>query len=217
MTPPIRDPRAGQDAPAAPRKIALVGLRASGKSSVGELLARQRGRPFVDLDEEIERLWLEDQEEPGARDPDSLERTLGEAMREPEPLPAGEILMILGEPAFRRIEAHALREVLARPEPLVLACGGGVVIDAENRRRLRQEAWVIWLQAPSIELARRLQADSTFRPSLTGSGMLEELATLGAQRQPWYEEVAHLAFRTEGLTPDQVARVVGSGLGSVGA
>lgn len=195
MSPPVRDPRAGQEAPAAPRKIALVGLRGSGKSSVGALLALQLRRSFVDLDRELERAWA----------------------REHERLSAGEVLAREGEPVFRALESRVLFEALAAPEPLVIACGGGVVTGEENRRRLRAEAWVIWLQAPVDELARRLRGDTTFRPPLSGAGTIEELGALGEQRRVWYEEVAHLVFRTEGLTPEQVARVVGSGLGGLGA
>jgi len=196
---PIRDPRAGQDQTSAPAKIALVGLRGSGKSTVGDVLARELGREFVDLDLEIERLYA------------------AESAEEP-PLSAGEILLALGEPAFRRIESAALSEVLARPEPLVLACGGGTVIDAENRARLRASAWVVWLEAPPEELARRVASDPTPRPPLTpagvaqGAGSAAEMRAVLDARREFLEEVSHLRIRTEGLSPEQVARMLRGGL-----
>jgi len=197
MSPPIRDPRAGQDQTRSPAKIALVGLRGSGKSTVGALLARELGREFVDLDLEIERAYREAHADEG-------------------PLRAGEILARVGEPEFRDLEARALSEVLARNAPLVLACGGGVVISEQNRARLRDSAWVVWLEAPVEELARRLADDPTPRPALTAAagGSAEELAALRDARQLWYERVSHLRIRTEGLTPAEVARVLRAGFGA---
>ena len=200
MSPPIRDPRAGQDQTSAPAKIALVGLRGAGKTTVGELLARDLARPFVDLDDEIERL---------------------QQLAQPSqpPLRAGEILARVGEPEFRALESLALANVLGGPAPLVLACGGGVVLSDQNRARLRDTAWVVWLEAPIEELARRLAADPTPRPALSAAPAcsLEELRELRDARRAWYEEVAHLRIRTEGLSPADVARVLRGGLGSLQA
>jgi shikimate kinase len=200
VTPPLRDPRAGENWSHAPAKIALVGLRGSGKSTVGALLANELQRPFADLDHELERA----QQSSHPADP---------------PLRAGEILARLGEPAFRELESRALLELLGRPGPLVLACGGGVVLREENRARLREVAWVVWLDAPDEELARRLAADPTPRPPLThegqraGAASLQEIAALRAQRQRLYEEVAQLRIRTEGVLPPQVASLLRGGLG----
>lgn len=197
MSPPIRDPRAGQDQTSAPAKIALVGLRGAGKTTVGALLARDLARPFVDLDDEIERL---------------------QQLAQPSqpPLRAGEILARVGEPEFRALESLALGSVLGRPAALVLACGGGAVLSEQNRARLRDTAWVVWLEAPIEELAKRLAADPTPRPALTPAPAcsLEELRELRDARRAWYDEVAHLRIRTEGLSPDQVARLLRGGLGS---
>jgi shikimate kinase len=196
VSPPLRDPRAGQDQTRAPEKIALVGLRGSGKSAVGALLAADLGREFVDLDLEIERAHA--------------------AAHPAEPPPrAGEILARAGEPAFRALESRALAEVLGRSAPLVLACGGGAVQSEENRARLRAAAWVVWLEAPVEELARRLAADPTPRPPLgeAPACSVAELRAVGDARRPWYEEVAHLRIRTEGLAPAEVARLLRGGLG----
>ncbi len=197
----LRDPRAGQDQARTPARIALVGLRGSGKSTVGTLLGRELARPFVDLDREIERLNAES-------------RPAESALR------AGDILARLGEPLYRDLEARALRETLALRGPLVLATGGGVILRDENRALLRQETWVVWLEAPVEELARRLASDPNPRPPLTPAGRLTgsaspaELAVLRDARQGLYQEVAHLRIRTEGMSPAEVARLLRGGLGS---
>lgn len=209
MSPPIRDPRAGQDAPAVPHVIALVGLRGSGKSTVGALLAAELRREFVDLDREIERLHA------GARAEEPVGNVPG-ALAAPRALCVGEILEREGENAFRELESRALDAVLARGQGLVLACGGGVVVRESNRQRLRAQTWVLWLQAPVEELQRRLRADATLRPPLTGAGTLEELGALALQREAWYREVAHVAVRTEGLAPEQVARLLARSLPNPG-
>jgi len=210
VTPPLRDPRAGEQWSRAPAKIALVGLRGSGKTTVGALLANELQRPFADLDRELERAFASSL-------PSDPSRPAAPQLR------AGEILAHLGEDEFRTLEARVLLEVLGRPGPLVLACGGGVVLREENRARLCEVAWVVWLDAPDAELARRLAADPTPRPPLTHEGQragpasLQEIAAVRAERQRFYEEVAQLRIRTEGLLPPQVASLLRSGLGSAQA
>ena len=203
MSPGVRDPQSGAAHARVPGKIALVGLRGGGKTTVGALLARELVRPFVDLDLELERAFAaEHPSEAAAR-----------------PLRAGEILAREGEPAFRALESRVLAEVLARVHPLVLACGGGVVLDPVNRQRLRETAWVVWLDAPDEELARRLAADPTPRPALTdagrraGAASVDELRLVREQRSAAYEAASSLRIRTEGLTPEQVASILRGGLG----
>jgi shikimate kinase len=151
--------------------IALIGLRCSGKTSVGEALARRLARPFVDLDREIVAL----------------------ARREGRPEPsAGELLAAIGEPAFRALEARALRATLDAGTPCVLATGGGVVEQAANRARLAERATCVWLCVPPAELARRMRADPTPRPSLTGAGAVAEIEALAARRDPWFAALAAL-------------------------
>jgi len=153
-----------------PRPIALVGLRASGKTTLGKLLAEKLGRVFVDLDEEVSR------EDAALRGTDVLRA-------------AGEILSVEGEPKFRDLEERALERVLSRTEPLVLATGGGVVERAKNRLLLRTRARCLWLQVPVEELQRRLRADPTVRPALLGTDPVAEVPTIAARRGPWFREL----------------------------
>lgn len=150
----------------APRVLALVGLRCSGKSSLGRLWAERTGAPFADLD-------------------DLLVELADEAS-------AGELLAAVGEAEFRRRETHALAEYLDRDLPAVLATGGGAILTPTNRAILREHCLVVWLDAPPSVLAARLLADETLRPSLTGADAAQELETLAEQREPLYREVADL-------------------------
>ena len=152
----------------APRVLALVGLRCSGKSSLGRLWAERTGAPFADLDE----LLVELTDEANGS--------------------AGELLAAVGEAEFRKRETRALEEYLDLDLPAVLATGGGAILTPANRAILREHCLVVWLDAPPAVLAMRLRADETLRPSLTGADAAQELETLGAQREPLYREVADL-------------------------
>ena len=170
------------------RTVALVGLRCSGKSSVGRRLATLLALPFVDLDD----------------------RTAARGRAEgASALGAGELLEAVGLEAFRRIEAEALDEVLDGVRdggtPCVLATGGGVVETAHCRARLAREAKVAWLSVDPTELGRRLRADPTFRPSLTGADPADELAVLLKRRDPLFREVTTWKLDCEGRGIDDLA------------
>jgi 5-deoxy-5-amino-3-dehydroquinate synthase len=157
--------------------VVLVGMMGSGKSTVGPLLARRLGRPFVDLD-------------------GLLEARAGQ--------PISAIFAGDGEAAFRAQERELLAELLASGVPSVLAAGGGVVLDAANRARLRQQL-TVWLDVGPDELVARVGA-STDRPLLAG-GAAGRLRQLHDERQPLYEEVA--GMRVDGAAlPEQVAELV---------
>lgn len=160
-----------------PRPIALVGLRASGKTTLGRLLAECLGRAFVDLDDEVSR------EDAALR---------GSA----ETRPAGEILASAGEPRFRDLEERALERVLSRTDALVIATGGGVVERARNRLLLRTRARCVWLVVPVDELQRRMRADPTVRPALMGGDPAAEVPEIAARREGWFWELG--ALRIDG-------------------
>ena len=172
--------------------LALLGLRCSGKSSVGRELARLLDRELVDLDERIVRLF-------GAEDT-SPART------------AGLILEERGESRFRDLEETALVETLLAPRPLVIATGGGVVERPANRRRLAGACVCVWLRAPLPELARRMRSDPTPRPSLTGADPADELEALARRRDPWYAATADLAYDCGRRGPEEIARAIAGAL-----
>jgi shikimate kinase len=121
------------------------------------------------------------------------------------PATAGEILKSQGESAFRELESRALTELLARNARCVLATGGGVVEREENRRALAEHAVCIWLRVEAAELARRMRADATPRPSLTGEDPASEIPKLALRRDPLYAALAHTTLATAGLPPAALA------------
>ncbi|MBI5363112.1 MAG: shikimate kinase [Planctomycetes bacterium] len=169
------------------RHVALVGMRCSGKSSVGKALAQLLGAPFVDLDDELAR---------------TANATAGTARFHA----AGDVLAEWGEPTFRNLESQVLRTVLEARDGRVIATGGGAVLAPANRAQLALRARCVWLVADSEELARRLRADPTPRPSLTGIDPAEELVTLAKERAPFYAEVADFRLETAGHAPAELAR-----------
>ena len=158
------------------RHLVLVGLMGAGKSTVGRRCAKRLGRSFVDTDDLVETAAGATVAEVFARD---------------------------GEAAFRELERAAVADACAAPDPIVIAAGGGAVLDAENRRRLRGAGLVIWLQAPAAQLAQRV-GDASTRPLLRGDAAAT-LARLESVRRPAYEAAAHATIDTEDLS---VATVV---------
>lgn len=160
------------------RHIVLVGMMASGKTTVGRLLANRLGRRFVDSDEQVEA------------------RT-GHTVRE--------LFALHGEPYFRERETEALADALAMSEPTVIAAAGGVVLAEANRRALRSgTAYVVWLRAEPKTLRDRIGSDPGHRPLLDDDPDAA-LARLSAGRAPLYSEVADRVIDVAPLTPDQVA------------
>lgn len=167
------------------RSIALVGLSGTGKSTIAPLLAAHLGLgSSVDLDREIERRFGSSVEDIFAGD---------------------------GEAAFRRAESDALAEALAGP-PVVVATGGGVVLDRDNRALLRSTATVVWLRATPEHLAGRLADTAEARPLLAGDPQFA-LVRLAQEREALYAEVADLAVDVEGLDVAGVLEEVIRGVG----
>jgi shikimate kinase len=161
----------------------LIGPRGSGKSTVAALLAQSLNWAWVDADA-------------------VLERKAGCSIRE--------MFAQQGETAFRSLEAAVLQELCAL-DKTVIATGGGVVLRAENRQRLRQAGPVVWLQADVETLWQRIRGDSSSaerRPPLQNVDAREEVALVLASREALYHECANEAFETAGRTPAEVAAEV---------
>lgn len=143
----------------------LVGPMGAGKTSIGRRLAGQFGMRFVDLDHTIEA-----------------------ATGAPIPL----IFELEGEAGFRQREAVTLQQFSAS-EGIVLACGGGVVLDAGNRRQLAAHGFVVYLQTRIEHQIERLRRD-TQRPLLATPDRRQRLQALNDQRESLYREVADLCI-----------------------
>lgn len=170
-------------APAQPATIVLLGLRGSGKSTLGHALAKRLERAFVDLDDLV-----------------------AESMQMSSP---GEIIREHGIAVFREAEARALTDALAHERSHrvggVLSLGGGTPTapGAEQRLRTAQaagEVSIVYLRATPETLAARLAKTGTAsRPSLTGKGTLEEIGDLFAQRDGLYRSLAGSVLQTDDL------------------
>jgi len=153
--------------------ITLVGYRGTGKSSIARLLADALGLTAVDADALIEQ-------------------RAAKTIRE--------IFAADGEPAFRALERTVAGDLLRQPG-LVIASGGGAVLNAETRADMRAAGPVVWLRAAPATIAARIDADPTTRdrrPSLTKHDPHEEIARLLAVREPLYREVASVVIDTDG-------------------
>lgn len=164
-------------------KIILIGYRATGKSTVGRLLAEKLGLPFLDLDQYLVQ---------------KMGRSIKEAVAEK------------GWAYFRAREKEALLEMASRG-PLVLACGGGTVLHEKEFDFLKKGALVVWLSAQPETIAERLSRDSSTkenRPSLTGKDILEEIKEVLTSRLALYQKFADLVIKTDHHSPKEVVKLI---------
>lgn len=159
--------------------LALIGPMAVGKSSVGRALATRAGLPFVDLDA-------------------ALEAELGMSI--------SRIFTERGEPAFRELESQALASFLG-DEAIVVATGGGIILDPGNRARIRKASQVVWLHAPVSLLAARA-GGSQNRPLLSGQDPEKKLAAIYRERLPLYGETADFLLPVGRASPASLAEVI---------
>ena len=163
--------------------VALIGLRGSGKSTVGPLLAALMRGQSVDSDEEVVR---------------RAGRTIAEIFEEN------------GETAFRKWERVVVGDICVEP-PAVISVGGGAVLDDENVRRLREVATIVWLTAPADILHNRIQSDeksAALRPALTSSSCIGEIEQLEQERRERYESAADFSVDTVNRSPVDVAEFI---------
>jgi XRE family aerobic/anaerobic benzoate catabolism transcriptional regulator len=159
-------------------RIALLGLRGAGKSSVGRLLARELECPFVELDQRVEEL---------------------------AGLPLAELFDLRGPEAYPRFEAEALERVLAEGNRLVLATGGSLVTRARTFARLRATCRTVWLRAEPEEHFARVVRQGDHRPMHARPRAMEELRAILDEREALYAR-CELVQPTSGRTPEAVVR-----------
>jgi XRE family aerobic/anaerobic benzoate catabolism transcriptional regulator len=159
------------------RRIALVGLRGAGKSSVGRKLALALETPFFELDQRVEEL---------------------------AGLSLAAIFELHGANGYRTLEAEALERVLAEAERSVIATGGSIVTSPAAFARLRQTCHTVWLRATPHEHHARVLAQGDSRPMRGRPRALDELAAILAEREPLYSR-CEIAVQTSGRSPDEIA------------
>jgi XRE family aerobic/anaerobic benzoate catabolism transcriptional regulator len=157
------------------RRVALIGLRGGGKSTLGRLLAERLDVPFIELDREIER-------RSGA--------TLSE------------IFDMFGQETFRRAEREALDEVLRRHPHFVIATSGSIVTEPGTLELLLASCFTVWVRAEPEEHMKRVLAQGDMRPMANNARAMEDLVSILKSREPLYAK-AEAVLATTGKTPEQ--------------
>jgi XRE family transcriptional regulator, aerobic/anaerobic benzoate catabolism transcriptional regulator len=159
-------------------RIALVGLRGAGKSTLGALLAKHLGAPFIELDREVER-------ESGTR--------------------LGEIFDLYGQAAFRRYERRALEAVIERHDRAIIATGGSIVSEPGTFDLLLSACFTVWLTASPEEHMGRVVAQGDTRPMAENEQAMEDLRRILAGRNALYSK-ADARVDTGGKSIDESFR-----------
>ncbi len=155
-------------------RIALIGLRGAGKTTLGQMLAESLDVPFVELNREVERV-------------------AGCSL--------SEIHNLLGQAAYRRYERRALEETIQLYPDAVIATPGGLVADPANLNLLLAHCYTVWLQASPEEHMQRVVAQGDLRPMSGNREAMDDLRRILAGRAAFYRK-ADLAFDTSGQTLD---------------
>lgn len=159
--------------------IFFIGLMGAGKTTIGRMLAKQMGKTFYDSDHEIERRT-------GVRIPLIFE--------------------LEGEAGFRKRET-AMIEELCQLNNIVMATGGGAVLNEENRLYLKQHGHIIYLRANVHDLWIRTRNDKT-RPLLQGGDIKQKLEKLYLERDPIYTELATCIVDTGSQSANEITHFI---------
>ncbi|MEW6734556.1 MAG: shikimate kinase [Acidobacteriota bacterium] len=168
--------------------IALLGLRGAGKTSSGRQLAQLLDLPFWELDDRIEDI---------------------------AGLSLTEIFALHGEAYYRRLEAQALIDLLARQQPAIIAMPGGIVNNTEAFALLKRQCLTIWLRARPEDHMHRVLAQGDQRPVANRPNAMAELRAILSAREPLYQQ-ADLIIDTSGLSLDKVAETTLASLRRIG-
>jgi shikimate kinase len=164
-------------------KVILIGYRASGKTTVGKLLAMLLKIPFYDSDSVVEEIVN---------------------------APVKNIVAHHGWEYFRKKETEAIQLLSAKGD-CVIATGGGVILAAENVKLLKQLGVIVWLNAPIKDIIDRLNEDAqnnAVRPQFTTDDLAQETMDIFAERLPLYKKTADFMVGTAGKSAPQIAETI---------
>ncbi len=165
----------GEEAATRRKRIALVGLRGAGKTTLGNALAALIDMPFVELDREIER-------EAG--------------------ISLSEVFLLYGQAGYRRIERRCLERLIASAADMVVAVGGGIVSEPDAYNLLLQHCFTVWVKASPDEHMARVVAQGDLRPMQGRSEAMADLTRILDAREPLYRK-ADVTLDTSGETLQQ--------------
>jgi XRE family aerobic/anaerobic benzoate catabolism transcriptional regulator len=157
------------------KRIALIGLRGGGKSTLGALLAERLDLPFIELNREIER-------------------RAGASL--------GEIFEMFGQETFRRAEREALDAILHQHPHFVIATSGSIVTEPATLELLLSSCFTVWVRAEPQDHMQRVIEQGDMRPMAHSARAMEDLVSILKSREPLYAK-AEAAVTTTGKTPEQ--------------
>ena len=161
-------------------RIALIGLRGAGKSTLGALLSRDRGVPFIELDGEIEK-------EAG--------------------MPLAEIFSLYGQAGYRAIEKRTLERILREHDRAVISVGGGVVSERDTYDHLLSNCYTVWIKAQPEEHMARVIAQGDLRAMAGSDRAMEDLRRILESREPLYERADMQVQTSESSVEESFARL----------
>ena len=160
--------------------LVLIGYRGTGKTAVGEILARRLQMPCISMDDEIVT-------RAGMSTPEIVEK--------------------YGWQRFRDLESDVARELTGR-DNVIIDTGGGVIERPENIEALRMNACVVWLKASVPTIVSRIQGGTERPPLTSGKTFTEEVSEVLERRNPIYKIASQYEIETDNVTPDQVANSI---------
>ncbi len=161
----------------------LIGYRCSGKTTIGQSIARTIGWSFVDSDIRVTK-------------------ACGKSIRD--------IIDTEGWDAFRRLERSILAQICTTDRQVV-ATGGGVVLDADNVTAMQASGTIIWLSATAETIQKRMLQDENtgdFRPALTDKGRMAEIEDMLLERNPYYENAGDFSIRTDNVPVNEITQKI---------
>lgn len=170
-------PRLVADGHIAVDRVALIGLRGAGKSTLGKIVAERLGWPFVELNREIEA-------EHG--------------------FSINEILNLYGQDGYRRLERATLKRLVDQPGPMLLATGGGIVGEPMTFELLLASYFTVWIRTSPAEHMSRVRQQGDLRPMANDKAAMAELITILSSREPLYSR-ARVQIDTSGAAVETSA------------